>query len=335
VTLLSYLAGTLMVVVTGIDVFRTVLLPSSSGLVNRLLSRGLWSLARRAPRRVRTGAMRASGPLSVVLTTVAWLVVLVVGFGLLYLPEADRLGYSSDVRFTSHGLAAALYLSGTSLLTVGFGDVVGQSPLVRLLTVVEAGAGLGVLTATLGYLPAMYTLVSELRTANQSVSDLGADTPQGAAELLEVDGAAVLEAVRRDVIAARQHLQRFAVLHYFHPEYDESVVALLRGATSLWVAGHFADDEGQPLHRHQKALEMALRRLVEELPAHGGRPRAGADGPDAQELFAQARAASQHPRAAGAGEVTEDSCALLTRLHEVLDGYASRHEYPAAAADSP
>ncbi|MCU1672727.1 MAG: channel, pore region [Frankiales bacterium] len=322
-----------MIVATGVDVFRTVLLPSSSGVVNRLLSRGLWAAARRAPGRVRTGAMRTSGPLSVVLTTVVWLVVLVVGFALLYLPEAGGLAYSSDARFTDRGLGSALYLSGASLLTLGFGDVVGQSAVVRLLTVVEAGSGLGVLTATLGYLPAMYTLVSELRTANQAVADLGADTPEGAAELLAMDGAAVLEAVRRDVIAARQHLQRFPVLHYFHPQHDESVVALMRGATSLWVAGHFADDEGQPLHRHQKALEMALRRLADELPPHGSRPRAGAEGPDAQELFAQARAASQHPEAAGAGEVSEESCALLTRLHEVLDGYASRHEYPAAKAD--
>lgn len=45
-------------------------------------------------------------------------------------------------------------------------------------------------------------------------------------------------------------------------------MAFARGALSLWVAGHFADDADRPLHRHVKALEQALRRLADELTTH-------------------------------------------------------------------
>lgn len=327
-TTLLVLLGLLVVLAVGYDVFRTALLPSSTGGVLHLLSRSLWHLGRRMPSRLRPAALRCAGPLALVLTVGVWLVLLVLGFACFYLPGIDQLAFSSDVDFPRRGVAEALYLSGAALLTLGFGDVVGQSSLIRLLTVVEAAAGLGVLTATLGYLPAIYTLVSELRSANQAVADLGADAADGAAELLGVDASLVLDTVRRDVIVARQHLERFPVLHYFHPRYDESVIALLRGATSLWVAGHFADDQGRPLHRHERALEQALRRLTDDLVAHGGAPMTPLTQEEAEALFEQARTASAHPKAAAAAEVTPDAVALLRRLHGVVDAYAARHDYP-------
>ena len=330
-TALLVLTGLVLVTAVGCDVFRTALLPSSTGGALHALSRGLWHLGRRMPARLRPAALRCAGPLALVLTVVVWLLVLVVGFACFYLPGIDELAFSGDVDFPRRGPSEALYLSGAALLTLGFGDIVGQSTLVRLLTVAEAAAGLGVLTATLGYLPAIYTLVSELRSANQAVADLGADEADGAAELLGVDASLVLDTVRRDVIVARQHLQRFPVLHYFHPKYDESVIALLRGATSLWVAGHFADDEGRPLHRHEKALEQALRRLSDDLVTHGGEPREQLTREQAEALFEQARAASAHPEAAADAEVTPDAVALLQRLHGVVDAYAARHDYPPGA----
>lgn len=323
--------GVLLVVAVGLDVFRTVLLPSARGTTDRVLSGLLWRLARLAPGRLRPGARRASGPLSLVLTSATWYAGLLVGFALLYLPAVEGLSYTPGVPFGAKGLAEALYLSGTALTTVGFGDVVGATTAVRALNVVEAASGLGVLTATLGYLPTIYSLVSELRTMNQAVADLGAEEPAAAAELLGVDAVLVLEEVRRDVLAARQHLQRFPVLHTFHPDYDESVVALVRGAAGLWVAGHFVEDADKPLHRHLAALGTALRRLVDELAAHT--TGHGTDL-DAAASFEAARAASPHDHVARDAEVGEDDHALLTRLHEVLDAYARSHDYPTATAPS-
>lgn len=324
--LLLRTAGALLVVAVGLDVFRTVLLPHSRGTVDRVLSAALWALARVVPRPLRPSARRASGPLSLAATSATWYAALLLGFALVYLPVVGDLSYTPSVPFGGKGFAEALYLSGTALTTVGFGDVVGHTGSVRLLTIVEAASGLGVLTATLGYLPTIYSLVSELRTANQSVADLHAEDPQAAAELLGVDAVLVLEQVRRDVLAARQHFQRFPVLHTFHPDYDESVVAMVRGATGLWVAGHFVEDADKPLSRHLAALGTALSRLADELAAHSG--PGSATGVDPDEAFEAARAASPHEQVAREAEVGEDARALLRRLHEVLDAYAVSHDYP-------
>ena len=48
------------------------------------------------------------------------------------------------------------YLSGTSLFTLGFGDVVPHNEVSRLTAVAEAGIGLMFVTALLAYLPVLY-----------------------------------------------------------------------------------------------------------------------------------------------------------------------------------
>jgi hypothetical protein len=327
--LLLRLAGALLIVAVGLDVFRTVLLPTSRGTTDRVLSELVWALARAAPTRVRAGARRASGPLSLVLTSVVWYGSLLLGYALIYLPGVQSLSYAQGTPFGARGLGEALYLSGTALTTIGFGDIVGTSTPVRLLTVVEAASGLGVLTATLGYLPTIYTLVSGLRSSNQAVADLGAESPEGAAALLSTDPVLVLDGVRRDVLAARQHLQRFPVLHTFHPDYDESVVALVRGAAGLWVAGHFVDDAERPVDRHLDALGTSLGRITDELARH---TRGHGTDLDPRVQFDAARAASQHAGAAGRDDLPDDDLELLRRVHAVLDAYARSHDYPVAGA---
>ena len=328
--LLAVPVGLLLVAVVLADVFRTVLLPVSSGWVGRALPAVLRRAVRAVPARWRRGAQRGVGPLALALTVATWLLLLVVGFALLYLPVVEDLAYAELAAVQDPGIAEALYLSGASLTTLGFGDVVGSSTVVRLLTVSEAACGLAVLTATLGYLPAIYTLVSDLRTANQRVSDLGAASVAGAAELVAASGTTTLELVRREVLAARQHLQRFPVLHDFSPPYDESVVALARGATGLWLAGHFARDGDRPLGRHLKALEQALRRLTDELHTDAG---AGPPVQDrARQVAEQARRAAVD-RDAASTPLPEEAVELLARLHADLDAYAAAHGYPSWQAD--
>jgi hypothetical protein len=322
------LAGVLLVLAVGIDVLRTVLVPSGSGPLNLLAARALWRAARAVPGRMSSPARRAAGPTTLVVTVMVWFSGLLVGFALIYLPSVEDFSYASSAQFSGRGLPEALYLSGAALTTVGFGDVVAGSPVLRLITVVEAASGFAALTATLGYLPVIYGLVSDLRSSSIAVSDLGASEPAGAAELLAMDASSVLDAVRRDVIDTRQHLARFPVLHVFHAPYDESVVALARGATALWVAAHFADDKGRPLRRQVQALEQALRRLCEELARHTDGQ--GASSPaDARAVFEQARAQALHRDPATAAQVTDEEVELLARLTGILTAYADWH------ADAP
>lgn len=333
--MLARLAAVALLALVAVDTFRTVLLPSSHGAFARLWARGLWWLASRVPGRAGATARQAAGPLSVVTTIATWVVLLWVAFALVYLPAVDTLGYSSDVTFEGNDLVAALYLSGTVLTTLGLGDVAAQTDGLRLLVVLQSAGGLALFTAALGYLPALYTVVSDLRTSAEAISDLEATTPERAVDLLREDAVLTLEAVRRDVISARQHLLRFPVLHHFHPPTGQSVLGVVEGATMLWVVARFGlSGEVHPSVRRQAcSLELALRRLVADTAEHVGADRDEGRSDDARraalEQVSRVRAAVLGLPDWTADRAAPDPDALddLARTNAVLARYATMHGY--------
>lgn len=330
--MLARLLGCLLIGFVALDVFRTALLPSARGMVDRGWVTLLWRTARVLPGR---WARQTAGPLSVVLTVATWMGLLWLAFALVYLPSVGSLGYSSDVTFQGNDLIAALYLSGTVLTTLGLGDVAAQTDGLRMVVVLQSAAGLGLFTAAIGYLSALYTVVSGLRSSAEAVADLQITTPERAVELLGDEGVLTLEGVRRDVISARQHLLRFPVLHWFHPPSGQSVLALVEGATLLWVAARlgFSADAHGAVQRHAQALELALRRLVDDAQRQvGGEPDA-AGRERARELVQQARAAVQRLEAEDAvDEPPQEVLDDLARAHAVMRRYAKVHGYPVPTA---
>jgi Ion channel len=130
-------------------------------------------------RRRRDSLLSFYGPLSLLLLLAFWAVALIVGFAL--------IDYGDGARFTgnlfSNRFGNALYLSGTTLFTLGLGDITPASPLARLVTVLEAGVGFGFLALVIGYLPVMYQAFSR-REVTISLLDARAGSPPTAFELL-------------------------------------------------------------------------------------------------------------------------------------------------------
>ena len=79
-------------------------------------------------------------------------------------------------------LGTDLYFSGTTLLTLGLGDVLPHSAGSRLITVAEVGTGFGVLALVIGYLPILYQAFSR-REVNISLLDAHAGSPPSAGAL--------------------------------------------------------------------------------------------------------------------------------------------------------
>lgn len=319
--------GVALIVLVAVDSFQTVLLPSARGRISALWVRLLWGAARR----LGTRAKRIVGPLSVLGSIVTWVLLVWLGYALIYLPDVGSLGYSPDVRFEGSDLVAALYFSGTALTTVGFGDVSAQTDLLRVVVVLEAAAGLGMFTAALGYLPAIYTVVSDLRSSAEAVADLRATSPERAAALLQDDPDRLLDSVRRDVISARQHLLRFPVLHSFHPPAEQSVLGVVEGATMLWVVARFGTSSEQHpgIQRAAEALELGLRRLVDDCERHAGRVDVEGGRAAAQEQIEHVRSvvAEQDGHRVQRQELDAQALDDLARTNAVLRGYAAKHGY--------
>jgi hypothetical protein len=119
------------------------------------------------------------GPLSIVLLFSGWIVGLMLGFGLLLWAIEIGAGVTPPP-----SLADQLYMSGVTFFTLGYGDLVPHTGLGRVLTVLEAGTGLGFIAVVIGYLPVLYQLFSRREAAGIRL-DGRAGSPPTALGLLQ------------------------------------------------------------------------------------------------------------------------------------------------------
>lgn len=146
----------------------------------RVTWRPVCAVARRIPpgRKSRETLLNFYGPLSVLVLFVLWGCVLMLGFALLHWAAGSAFIGNQPQNFLTD-----LYVSGTTFFTLGLGDVVPRTGLARLITVLEAGTGFGVIAIMIAYLPVLYSAFSE-RETNISLLDARAGSPPAAAELL-------------------------------------------------------------------------------------------------------------------------------------------------------
>ena len=198
--LLAFFAGAVSILLVLLDAFQTVILPrrpSGQVRLTRLFYITTWTPWRWLAGRI-TGTRRREtflsiyGPISLVFLIALWAALLVLGFGLLFYalhsPFSDPL-YLQLVRGSKflpdlrRDLLSDLYVSGTTLFTLGLGDVVPHSRWVRGLIVLESGLGLGFVAVVIGYFPVLYGAFSR-REVNISLLDARAGSPPSAAELV-------------------------------------------------------------------------------------------------------------------------------------------------------
>ena len=169
------------------DAFETVVLPRSVSRrlrVTAVFYRATWrpwaALARwfgSDARRERFLAVY--GPLSLIGLAVVWALGLLSGFAIVHWSLGSNLHVlTGPARFVDD-----LYMSGTTLFTLGLGDVQPTTGIARVLTVVESGTGFGFLAMVIAYLPVLYQSFSR-REVRLTLLDAWAGSPPAAVEVL-------------------------------------------------------------------------------------------------------------------------------------------------------
>jgi hypothetical protein len=199
---LAAVGGALLLAIVLWDAFETIILPrriTRRVRLTRLFYRATWrpfaAATRLLPARRHETYLSFFGPLSLVVLLALWAASLVAAFGLLQFADGTPAQLSNGS--FSNSLATNVYLSGTTLFTLGLGDVAPRGRIARLLTMVEAGTGFGFLAVVIGYFPVIYQAFSR-REVNISLLDARAGSPPTAAELLRRHrGPGGLEALER------------------------------------------------------------------------------------------------------------------------------------------
>ena len=336
--MLPLVVGVTLVAVAAADVGLTVLHPTLRGPISYLVIRACWASARGVARiSGRHLAISFAAPAAMTAQFLAWVAAFWVGFALVYVKWTDRLTYDPSVDFGGRDMAEALYLSGTALTTVGFGDVVGTTDVLRLVTVIEAATGLAVITAAITYLISVYPLVSELHGIARTAATDGDE--QRPVRLILYGGSSALADLHSRLIRAHQDTKRFPILYYFHAgDPSESLLAMLRGSTL--VCAHLRwgiDPTCAPSARlYGPDLERTLERIMDDysrrfLGPRGTTPGTGPlEGDDAARRLARLRATvAEVDAGVVAGEHVSDEgfAEFVGRSEAFLADLAERHHY--------
>jgi Ion channel len=280
VHVLSFILGLFAIGAVLLDAFETMILPRrASGKIRltRLFYIGTWIPWRAVTSRIQNVRTRETaysfyGPLSLLLLIAIWAYGLVLGFGFLYY----GLGASLHDVVALHGMWSCIYFSGTTLFTLGLGDVVPLNHWVRNLVVIEAGTGLGFVAVVIGYLPVLYGSFSR-REVTIALLDARAGSPPNAAELLRrhaFDGGAkelsllMAEWERWAAELLESHIS-YPFLCYFRSQHDNqswlSALTAMLDTTALLLS---VVESGSPRQAHL-TFAMARHAVVDLLKVFG------------------------------------------------------------------
>src|SRR5271166_1383055 len=272
--ILAFVSGIACLFIVLLDAFQTIILPRRATghlRITRIFyiaTWGPWSFVTRRLRdpRKRETALSFYGPLSLILLLVVWASVMVLGFGLLYfalgspfVDAAHQAGFRSD-----------LYVSGTTVFTLGLGDVTPQNSWSRALVILEAGIGLGFLAVVMGYFPVLYGAFSR-REVSISLLDARAGSPPTAAELMRrhsYEGGEsalallLVEWERWSAELLESHIS-YPLLCYFRAQHNNqswiSALTAILDASALLIAGV----QGREARQAQLTFAMARHALVD------------------------------------------------------------------------
>ena len=177
--------GVSLLALTYWDLFETVVVPRPTPgwfRIGRYLVRGSWRVIRilRDGRSGRSfdNVLGLFAPAATVALLIAWLVGLIVGYGLVLFALRDEL------RPVPADLSSVLYFAATSVLTLGFGDIVADGTPARLIVTIAAISGLGTVALVVTFLFSLYG--SYQRREIQVVTlQAAAGAPPSAVALLE------------------------------------------------------------------------------------------------------------------------------------------------------
>ena len=278
----AFALGVFLLALTTWDLFETVVVPRPTPgwfRIGRYVVRGTWRglLIVRDGRSGRSldGVLGLFAPAVTLALLAAWLIGLILGYGLILFALRDEL------RPMPPDLGSTLYFAASSVLTLGFGDIVADGAAARLIMTVAAISGLGTVALVVTFLFSLYG--SYQRRERQVVAlQAAAGAPPSAVALLEsYANLGLLERLpdlfldwqRWGVEVLDSHVA-YPVLGYFRSSHDNlswiSAVGTMLDAASLVLT----TVEGIP-RGEAKLFKRVGTHLVEDIHNFGFREGEG------------------------------------------------------------
>lgn len=226
--LLLTAAGFLLLLLVFYDIFSTILRATKyPGPISQTINRGLWwiflNLTRNLKRRSRHRILSSIGPLLMPILITIFVTTLITGFALIYMAQLDTDFFINPPE-TRYSHLLAFYYSGITFLTIGYGDVVPATGLVRVIAIFEGFCGIATLSLSITYLITVYGALERKRMLALNFyhqARQGADVAgfisnhfsRGRFHSLT----ATLRGATRDLQELLESHLEHPIIHYFHP----------------------------------------------------------------------------------------------------------------------
>ncbi|MBC8161490.1 MAG: two pore domain potassium channel family protein [Roseiflexaceae bacterium] len=309
--------GALLIAAGVFDIVATVLHPEVESQVSSRFQQGIWWALRGihalTPRRPDGFNLLTWGvPLMVAGLIALWLALFTVGFALIYTPWIGNGAYFSSSTAISPTFSSALYFSGVTTATLGYGDILPVVPVFRGLAVLQALLGTITVAFSVSYLLALYPALTRRRQVATALDAEVAGQASALPMLRRYLGNGVgwdnqltkrLRELALELLAITESHEQHAVLYYAHTRrVQHSLLRLLVIARNLVAALRYtlSPDQHRALVFHpdlialEQSLHYSLRRFSGSL--HLPSPQAHGDGQSRNSLereFATQQAALQ------------------------------------------
>jgi hypothetical protein len=203
------------------DGFATVILPRTVTPMRRTSGRFYWwswmfwsAIGRRIKQReFRVSFLSVYGPLSVMLLLILWASLIILAFALIYHGMGPQFTSTSG----SIGFGTLLYMSGSTFLTLGLGDVTSPYLVPRLLILLEAGTGYIFLALIITYMPVLEQAHGAREVGNTLIHSRIGRPPSAIKFLNRYSGADGCEILRGNLRAAEEWMAETLQSHLAHP----------------------------------------------------------------------------------------------------------------------
>ncbi len=184
-SVIAFALGLMVLCLVIWDLFETIVVPRPTPdrfRIARYLVRLSWRVVREVGR-TRNGRSHDTflglfAPAMTLALLVSWLAALVLGYGLILFALRDQL------RPVPSDLGTTMYFAASSVLTLGYGDIVAVGPAARTVVVVAAVSGLGVVALVVTFLFSLYGSYQR-REVKVVTLQAAAGAPPSAVALLE------------------------------------------------------------------------------------------------------------------------------------------------------
>lgn len=234
------IAGISLLIIVTTDLLTTILRMSGGGLISNFVSKNVWNLMFWLSKKNGLSKfLNLAGFLIILVLVVSWLLIIWIGFSLLYLSDFDSV-VDAATGF-SEGTIEVIYFVGYTLSSLGNGDLKAGSDFWRIVTNIMSFYGFFFITLTITYILPVLDAAIKRRTLSAYIYQLG-KTPD---EILKngwngKNFDALYSQIKNLHLLILEHSERhlaYPVLQYFHsrfPKYSAPLnIAMLDEVISI------------------------------------------------------------------------------------------------------